>query len=57
MVLTPLADWKVRLLSMGMLGWKEESGCCVDRLLEREVIGRQDRHNVVSYTKIRQDPS
>ena len=39
MVFTPLADWKVRLLSMGILD-REVSGCWVIvELLKGEVIG------------------
>ena len=43
------------LLSMGMV--KEVDSCCVVvGLLSREVIGQQDRHDVMSYTKTRQAP-
>ena len=56
MVFKPLEDWKVWLLSMGMFE-EEVDGCCVVvGLLSREVIGQQDQHDVVSYTKTRQAP-
>ena len=36
---------------------EEVDGCCVVvRLLSREVIERQDRHNITSYTKTGQAP-
>ena len=40
MVLTPLADWKVRLLIMGMFEEKKWMVCCaVVELSRGEVIG------------------
>ena len=56
MVFKPLADWKVWLLSMGMFEEEVGGSSVVVKLLNREVIGRQDWHDVVSYTKTRQAP-
>ena len=46
MVFTPLEDWKVQLLIMGMLRRYMSSSWVDDWLLSREMIGRQDQHDV-----------
>ena len=58
MVFSPLEDWKVRLFIIGMLGRRSKRFVeVVGELLRGEVIGWQDRHDVVSYTQLRQAPS